>query len=200
MADADCIPAYDPKRFQFVRVCECGCNTPTQIIRHGSPQRGQIKWQPYRFATRHYKNPRRHRGYPEQGTGRDKQMLHRLRAIASRGGKPLPKGAVIHHPDEDPWNPNARLVICPNPAYHSLLHFRMRIQAAGGNPNTERICGGCRQVKLIEEFTNRRDYAGGRDLYCRACKKVLQAAAYRRQCARKRQLIDKAETETDTND
>lgn len=51
-------------------------------------------------------------------------------------GRTLPIGAVVHHADENRSNnaPN-NLVICPNQAYHMLLHQRMRALAACGNAN-----------------------------------------------------------------
>ena len=51
--------------------------------------------------------------------------VHAVRAERALG-KPLPKGAVVHHVDGDKWNPNARLVICQDQAYHALLHKRTR--------------------------------------------------------------------------
>lgn len=43
-------------------------------------------------------------------------------------GRPLPKGAVVHHMNECPSDNETRfnLVICPDQAYHMLLHRRMR--------------------------------------------------------------------------
>ena len=66
--------------------------------------------------------------------------------IASRAlGKPLPKGAQIHHVDEDGHNnANANLVICPSKDYHKLLHVRMRALAATGNANWLK-CHFCQQ-------------------------------------------------------
>lgn len=32
-------------------------------------------------------------------------------------------------------------------AYHRFLHARMRVKAAGGNPNVDAICERCRRVK-----------------------------------------------------
>jgi hypothetical protein len=54
--------------------------------------------------------------------------------VAERAiGHFLPKGAEIHHWNEvKTENRNRNLVICPNRAYHLLLHARMRIQRAGG--------------------------------------------------------------------
>lgn len=52
-------------------------------------------------------------------------------------GKPLPKGAIVHHMNQDrtdnytPFN----LVICPNQDYHLLLHRRMKAYDYANNPN-----------------------------------------------------------------
>jgi hypothetical protein len=48
-------------------------------------------------------------------------------AVAEKAlGKPLPNGAVVHHMNEDPLDNFTpfNLVICPNQAYHLLLHRR----------------------------------------------------------------------------
>ena len=66
------------------------------------------------------------RGYLQVSAGKDaKKRLHVLRAEKALG-HPLPKGAVVHHVDGDVGNPNARLVICQDQAYHLLLHRRAR--------------------------------------------------------------------------
>jgi HNH endonuclease len=42
-------------------------------------------------------------------------------------GKKLPKGAVVHHLNNRPWdNRNENLVVCPSQNYHLLLHRRMK--------------------------------------------------------------------------
>lgn len=42
-------------------------------------------------------------------------------------GKPLPKGAIVHHTGERHENHGPfKLVICPNQEYHSLIHKRMK--------------------------------------------------------------------------
>ena len=50
------------------------------------------------------------------------------RRIAEKAlGKPLPKGAEVHHVDGNSENDKpTNLVICPSHAYHMLLHARMR--------------------------------------------------------------------------
>lgn len=59
-------------------------------------------------------------------------------------GKRLPPGAVVHHIDEDPRNNDpSNLVVCPNEAYHKLLHTRMKAFEACGNYNWQKCqyCG-----------------------------------------------------------
>lgn len=43
-------------------------------------------------------------------------------------GKKLPKGAVVHHMNEQPNDNHTslNLVVCPNQLYHMLLHKRLR--------------------------------------------------------------------------
>lgn len=43
-------------------------------------------------------------------------------------GKPLPKGAVVHHMNRDKLDNHTpfNLIVCPDQAYHMLLHKRMR--------------------------------------------------------------------------
>lgn len=122
----------------------------------------------------------RRSGYLAVGRRTEKvRTLHRVRAERALG-KPLVPTVHIHHPDEDPLNPEARLVICQDSAYHQLLHFRMRIKAAGGNPNTDRLCSRCKAVKPSTEFNvNRGRKADGLDSFCRNCireKNAIQRA------------------------
>lgn len=58
-------------------------------------------------------------------------------AVAEKAiGKVLPHGALVHHVDEDTLNNDPKnLVICPDEAYHKLLHRRMRALDACGNAN-----------------------------------------------------------------
>lgn len=90
--------------------------------------------------------------YRQYYNGGDVQLVHRILA-AKALGKPLPKGAEVHHIDENKRN-NApsNLVICPNRAYHMLLHARQRVIDKGGDPNEEKICSSCGQAKALSAF------------------------------------------------
>lgn len=67
-------------------------------------------------------------------------------AIAEQAlGKKLPFGAEVHHVDENPSNNEpSNLVVCPDAAYHKLLHQRQRAFDACGNYDW-RKCHICKQ-------------------------------------------------------
>lgn len=57
------------------------------------------------------------------------ERLFEHRILAERAlGRPLPKGVQVHHMNEKPWDNYTpfNLVICPDDAYHKLLHRRAR--------------------------------------------------------------------------
>jgi hypothetical protein len=85
-----------------------------------------------------------HGGYVRHGSGGRLIREHQL--IAERAlGKPLPKGAQVHHWDENKSNNSPEnLVVCPSDAYHKLLHQRQRALNACGNANY-RKCQFCKK-------------------------------------------------------
>ena len=86
-------------------------------------------------------------------------------------GKPLPNGAEVHHIDENPSN-NApsNLVICPDVAYHKLLHQRQRAFDACGHYGW-RKCQFCRQYDDSAHLWTSRKKA-----YHRGCAATARAA------------------------
>jgi hypothetical protein len=105
-------------------------------------------------------------GYTSDGL-----LLHRVRAERALG-KPLPSRAEVHHADGSKSD-DGPLVICQDRAYHLLLHARMRVLKAGGNPNTDALCGSCGQVKNRAEFLTRTDRRNGNIVLrdgCRDCR------------------------------
>lgn len=70
-------------------------------------------------------------------------------------GKPLPKGALVHHVDENKRNDvPGNLVICQDRGYHQYLHQRTRSYRACGNANW-RKCVFC---KTYDDPRNLRIY------------------------------------------
>ena len=105
----------------------------------------------------------------------DGKRIHIGRAERALG-RPLPPGAQVHHADGS-LDENAPLVICQDAAYHKLLHVRMKVVQAGGNPNTQRMCSQCGEPKDFAEFYPRRKNGTVRNV-CRACQKILNAQRY----------------------
>lgn len=136
--------------------CECGCGKLTRVSERNHAQHGYVKGTPRRFIMGHHgKRPitvRGYRTYQRRALG-VYTTLHRV--IAERAlGKPLPVGSEVHHVDSANLDRSA-LVICQDIKYHRFLHVRMRVVRAGGNPNTQRICGVCKRLRLIKEMVSR---------------------------------------------
>lgn len=174
---------------ETVKLCECGCGLPSPIAKQSNTATGYIRGQGKRFIAGHHIRPGFRSGprqyqvavakrYRAVWVAKGKNMLiHRARAERALG-KPLPKGAVVHHVDFS-RSDDAPLVICQDEAYHKLLHWRMRVREAGGNPNTDKVCAACRAPKPRESFRFAKSQPYGLGSYCRECYK-LQLAKRRR--------------------
>lgn len=105
--------------------------------------------------------------------------------VAERAlGKPLPAGAQVHHWDKDRSNNDpANLVICPDQAYHRLLHRRMDAMDACGNPSWMpcRHCG--KHDDPVQMYVD----PTGSNAYHRKC-----SAAYARKHRLRRQQRERA--------
>jgi hypothetical protein len=127
-------------------------------------------------AARRLSRPRRF-GYPAYGKN-GVHLAHRFRAEQALG-KPLPIGAEVHHADGSK-SVTAPLVICQDSAYHHLLHFRAKVLALGGNPDTDKPCSRCKRMLPKSEFNiNRKHLVDGLDYFCRRCvseKNAIQKA------------------------
>lgn len=100
-------------------------------------------------------------------------------------GHYLPHKAQIHHFDENTLNnKNDNLIICENQAYHRLLHMRHEVLKINGDPNIQKICSKCKQLKLKLAFnkdltTNRSD---GLQTSCRDCSNEYNKIWYKEKC------------------
>jgi hypothetical protein len=165
-------------------LCECGCGESTVIAKQTSVGRGNVAGQPQRFKLGHYSRTlKKHdlytrsmrKGYvflyvpSHPRAGKSGFIAEHILVASTALGKPLPAGSQVHHVNGQPAdNRPSNLVICQDAAYHKLLHVRARVKAAGGDPNTDRICSTCQRVLPVVAFHAKRSDAN------RECKKCVQ--------------------------
>jgi HNH endonuclease len=112
-----------------------------------------------------------------------RRFEHRI--VAERAlGHALPRGAVIHHIDENPLNnANNNLVICEGRAYHALIHVRARVLHAGGNPDLEKFCTRCKALLFVSQFSKDSNRGGKTSATCKECHSRYHAEYYKKKKA-----------------
>lgn len=149
-------PRWEMKRRRY---CSTSCSVEARSLRRC--RRKVVEHQGWRFVYAPDHPHASRRGYVRE---------HVMIAAAALG-KPLPPGVVVHHINEIRRdNAHRNLVICQDQAYHLLLHARARTVRAGGNPSTEKVCGGgCGRVRPKTEFyPSPRAFDGLRPI-CKVC-------------------------------
>lgn len=141
----------------LTHLCACGCGQPAvrRFIHGHNRRQPDGEYQAIKVDGRQRK-------------------IHILRAEKALG-KPLPVGAVVHHADGS-RSSLAPLVICQDRYYHQLLHVRMRVKAAGGNPNTDAICTTCKKAKPQNEFAKSKGRRYGLNAQCKDCMRAYYVA------------------------
>ncbi len=95
-------------------------------------------------------------------------------------GHELPKGALVHHVDQDrTHNWNGNLVILQSQGDHNELHRKMRVRARGGDPWTQQTCCTCHKVKDFDQFPPSRQTNGSRCLTCSASINAARRGGYK---------------------
>ncbi len=164
-------------------LCECGCGQATKISSQSNKSRGLVKGEPRRFVHGHNAlrdhGSYRHLYRPDHPKATPDGSVREHVFIAETVlGRLLPPGAQVHHVDHNRRNnAHSNLVVCESDAYHKLLHQRERVVKRGGNPNTQRLCWSCKELRLIAEMAHSK---GVLACICKRCKADGQAARYYR--------------------
>lgn len=98
-----------------------------------------------------------------------RQVLEHVAIAEAALCKPLPEEAEVHHVDGNPANnSNDNLVICPDHAYHMLLHRRQRAyeECVDANLLRCRICGNYDSADAL--------YITDSNCHHRECKSLYQ--------------------------
>lgn len=135
--------------------CQCGCGQKTNLAPKNDSKRGWGKGKPLRFINNHHcrgvNNYRWNNGTAKHSDGyvlimtkhhpranRDGYVLKHILIAEKALGKYLPPKAQVHH------HTKTQLVVCPDMAYHKLLHQRQRAYEACGHADWLK-CSYCGQ-------------------------------------------------------
>lgn len=162
--------------FTFRPVCTIeGCVKPN--VARGLCQTHYMRWNRTGDPAKLTKRPYGGGGPNDAGYWRiqvdGKSVRRHVHAAEKALGKKLPIGAKVHHVDEDRQNDSkTNLVVCPNDAYHALLHQRARAYDACGNANFAR-CYVCKTYSDPQTMKPDRNH-----FYHALCKKERDAQRY----------------------
>ena len=150
------------KRINSGIYCKCGCGAhvlpPHSFVQgHNSKTDGAKK----QMSEARFRSSRRvgNHGYVVV-TRNGHQVLEHIYVAEQAIGRPLNKGAEVHHINgirSD--NRNSNLVICNDKTYHQLLHRRQRALDECGNANHIK-CGYCGKYDTRESMYIRKDKYG----------------------------------------
>lgn len=180
-----------------VTTCECGCGEEAPIAKSNNKRDGIVKGQRYRFVKGHHARGRKGKeafgwrggrtrtvdGYrlvfmPEHPNARSNGYVPEHIYVAAKAmGKPVPKGAVVHHVNGDKLdNRPCNLVVLQDLSLHLHIHKRQRAFDASGHADWLR-CSFCKQYSDPSEMYSHPTISVG---YHRECNREYSRKYYHR--------------------
>lgn len=135
-------------------LCKCGCGDKTSIALLNRKNRGWVRGKPIDYLPNHHVS-KGHRiitkdGYvklwePTHPRSSGGYVFEHILIVEKALGRHLQGAEEVHHVNEMKGdNRNNNLVLCPDVAYHQLLHKRLRAYNACGNSDFKK-CKYCKQ-------------------------------------------------------
>jgi hypothetical protein len=179
-----------PPREIPVGLCQCGCGQHTPIAVRSYTCYGIKKGVHTRFVVGHSSRTTGTGAWYKHAAINGVAVYDHVSIAELALGHPLPKGAEIHHVDNNKRNnANTNLVICQDHQFHFFLHVRAKVVRAGGNPNTQRICSHCHRLTFFNDLVGGYDpsqHRKKRSGECKTC--TAEIHRQRRDRARREQL------------
>lgn len=137
-----------------------------RLIKHGDQNRERPKG----------RGSLRSDGYVDMPIENKKKTKQHIQVAEIILGRPLPSGAVVHHVNEiRSDNSPCNLVICPDRAYHNLIHQRMRALDVCGNADW-RKCQFCKRYDAVDRLKFVNNSKSG--FYHASCRNADRRAQY----------------------
>jgi hypothetical protein len=111
-------------------------------------------------------------GYPSVTIGRKRFLVHRL--VVERWYGPL-EDMEVHHIDGDKMNWDAANLAVVSAPEHAIIHAKLNIANAGGDPETDSFCSTCDTVKPKSMFRHDRARWNGFTSVCNECHRIRMA-------------------------
>lgn len=161
-------------KYSKTDLCACGCGLPAPVAPFNRKARGWVKGRTLPYRVGHNLRVGRPDPSPRHYSKAAGSVSVHVAVAETVLGHSLPPGAQVHHVDGDRRNNrNQNLVVCQDQTYHRLLHHRTAVVRAGGNPNTDKLCGLCHAVKPLTDFNiDNANKCTGRHYACRECERV----------------------------